>query len=125
MKNHKHLIRLIILTAALVACGAFAFKYLRTYKNIDRAYQGEQVQDTREEQSSADVSDVVIQRARSSASSAAATSTTCVVSGSCSSTMKCCSPNICSGGVCLPASKSNNCNTTGTCPSNCSATGAC
>lgn len=33
MKNHNHVIRLIILTAALVAAGVFAFKYTRSQKS--------------------------------------------------------------------------------------------
>jgi len=43
MKNHKNLIRLIIATAALVAVGVFAFKYLRTY-NLSELYHHKQAQ---------------------------------------------------------------------------------
>jgi len=42
MKNHKHLIRLIIITAALIACGVFAFKYMRTYNNLSEMYHSKQ-----------------------------------------------------------------------------------
>ncbi len=102
MKNHKHLIQLIILTAALVACGAFAFKYLRTYKNIDGAHQSEQLQDTsldrveKEdlEQSPVDVSDeVVIQKENPNAQQGY-----CLpLNSKCSSSTKyCCRPMICS-----------------------------
>lgn len=45
MKNHKKLIRLIIITATLMAIGVFAFKYMQTYKNLEQVYQNHAMQD--------------------------------------------------------------------------------
>jgi len=43
MKKHTKLIRLIVVTAALVALGVVAFKYMRTYNHIEKGYQNKQV----------------------------------------------------------------------------------
>jgi len=101
MKNYKQLIRLIIITAALVACGVFACKFMRTQKNTQLAHQIEQLNDTslnqvhnenlQQDSQRAD-DNVIIQKSSSANSSTNSSSKSCIQSGfPCSSTVPCCS----------------------------------
>jgi len=104
MKNHKNLIRLIIATAALVAVGVFAFKYLRTY-NLSELYHHKHAQvevidqlqkNEALQQNNTDLNDnVVIQKASPGEYCTLPTY-------ACSSSSKpCCFPSQCSGGFCI------------------------
>ncbi|MDP3787908.1 MAG: hypothetical protein U0945_08170 [Flavobacterium sp.] len=103
MKKHKNLIRLIVITAALVACGVIAFKYMRTHKNIEKVYQSDQIkdanfdqiqQDKSLQQAPVDITDEVeIQKREGS----------CLpINSKCSSSSEpCCKPLSCNSGYCL------------------------
>jgi hypothetical protein len=118
MKNHKNLIRLIIVTAALVAIGVFAFKYMRTYDSLSERYQTQQVQVEQADQAQDDIlqgnnsdasDDVVIQK-RAASSSSAATSSCAGPNAACSSTTKCCSGTVCT--TSCTSSSETNCHST-------------
>lgn len=106
MKHHKYLIGLIVLTAALVTAGVFAFKYMRTYDHIEQGYPEDLSSEMTESQNNIDVdadseNDIDNALEETLPEDQTVVIQKCTATGTaCSDSLRCCRPDTCVNGRC-------------------------